>query len=59
MESSALHQLEQIPGLAKTIAPDMLNIAIDDLNARKADQLYYKLCELKASYFRLSYKIHS
>jgi len=59
MESSSLHQLQQIPGVGKTIARDMQNIGIDHLNARKADQLYYKLCELKASYFRLSYKIHS
>jgi hypothetical protein len=35
MESSALHQLEQIPGVGKNIARDMLNIginSIDDLN---------------------------
>jgi len=31
MESSGLHQLQQIPGLSKTIARDMKNIGIDDL----------------------------
>jgi len=32
MVSSGLHQLEQIPGVGKNIARDMLNIGIDDLN---------------------------
>jgi len=52
MESSGLHQLEQIPGVGKTIARDMLNIgihSIDDLKDRRAEQLYDRLCEFKAS----------
>ena len=52
MESSALHQLEQIPGVGKNIARDMLNIginSIDDLKGRQAEQLYYRLCDFKAS----------
>ena len=52
MESSSLHQLQQIPGVGKTIARDMLNIginSIDDLKGRKAEQLYDRLCEFKAS----------
>jgi len=37
MESSGLHQLQQIPGLGKTIARDMHNIginSIDELNVQ-------------------------
>ncbi len=34
MESSALHQLQQIPGVGKTIARDMHNIGIDRLNVQ-------------------------
>jgi len=52
MESSSLHQLQQIPGVGKTIARDMLNIgihSIDDLNGRQPEQLYDRLCEFKAS----------
>jgi len=52
MVSSALHQLEQIPAVGKTIARDMLNIginSIDDLKGRRAEQLYDGLCEFKAS----------
>jgi len=52
MESSGLHQLEQVPGVGKTIARDMLNIginSIDDLKGKQAEQLYDKLCEFKAS----------
>ena len=59
MVSSALHQLEQIPVLGKNIARDTLNIGIDDLKRKQAEQLYDRLCEFKASCFRLSYKIHS
>ena len=42
MESSGLHQLQQIPGLGKSIARDMLNIgihSIDDLKGLQAQQL--------------------
>jgi len=52
MESSALQQLEQIPGVGKTIARDMHNIgihSIDDLNGLRAEQFYDRLCEFKAS----------
>ena len=39
MESSSLQELEQIPGVGKTIAQDMQNIgihSIDDLKGRQA-----------------------
>ena len=52
MESSSLQELEQIPGVGKTIAQDMQNIgihSIDDLKGRQAEQLYDRLCEFKAS----------
>ena len=52
MESSALHQLQQIPGVGKNIARDMHNIginSIEDLNGRRAQQLYDRLCDFKAS----------
>jgi len=52
MESSSLHQLEQIPGVGKNIARDMQNIgihSIDDLKGRQARQLYDRLCQFKAS----------
>ena len=51
MESSSLQELEQIPGVGKTIAQDMQNIgicSIDDLKGRNAEQLYDRLCEFKA-----------
>ena len=34
MESSGLHQLQQIPGVGKSIARDMHNIGIVDLNVQ-------------------------
>jgi hypothetical protein len=52
MGSSSLQELEQIPGVGKTIARDMQNIgihSIDDLKGRQAEQLYDRLCEFKAS----------
>ena len=52
MESSSLQELEQIPGVGKTIARDMHNIgihSIDDLKGLQAQQLYDRLCEFKAS----------
>ncbi len=50
MESSSLQQLQQIPGVGKTIARDMLNIgihSIDDLKGLQAEQLYDRLCQFK------------
>jgi hypothetical protein len=52
MESSSLQELEQIPGVGKTIARDMQNIgihSIDDLKGTQAEQPYDRLCEFKAS----------
>jgi hypothetical protein len=52
MAPSSLQQLQQIPGVGKTIARDMHNIgihSIDHLNGRQARQLYAKLCQFKAS----------
>ena len=52
MQSSSLQELEQIPGVGKTIARDMQNIgihSIDDLKGRQAQQLYDRLCEFKAA----------
>ncbi len=52
MESSSLQELEQIPGVGKTIAQYIQNIgihSIDDLKGRQAEQLYDRLCEFKAS----------
>ena len=52
MESSGSQELEQIPGVGKTIARDMESIgihSIDDLKGQQAQQLYDRLCEFKAS----------
>ncbi|GAI18071.1 unnamed protein product [marine sediment metagenome] len=51
MESSSLQELEQIPGVGKTIAQDMQNIGIHSIDALKGRQaeLYDRLCEFKAS----------
>ena len=52
MKSSSLQELEQIPGVGKTIAQDMQNIgihSIDALKGRQAEQLYDRLCEFKAA----------
>ena len=52
MESSSLQELEQIPGVGRTIARDMQNIgihSIDDLKDAQAEQLYDRLCDFKAS----------
>ncbi len=51
MAPSSLQELEQIPGVGKTIARDMQNIgihSIDDLKGQQAQQLYDRLCEFKA-----------
>jgi len=52
MKQVAAKQLEQIPGVGKNIAQHMRNIGInsvDDLKDQKAEQLYQKLCDFKAS----------
>jgi len=51
MESSSLQELEQIPGVGKTIARDMQNIGIHSIDALKGRQAehYDRLCEFKAS----------
>jgi len=51
MESSSLQELEQIPGVGKTIAQDMQNIGIHSIDALKGTQAehYDRLCEFKAS----------
>jgi len=38
MESSSLQELEQIPGVGKTIAQDMQNIGIHSIDALKGRQ---------------------
>ncbi|MHC4574265.1 MAG: helix-hairpin-helix domain-containing protein [Planctomycetota bacterium] len=50
-ESSSLQELEQIPGVGKTIAQDMQNIGIHSIDALKGRQAehYDRLCEFKAS----------
>jgi len=51
MESSSLQELEQIPGVGKTIARDMQNIgihSIDELKGRQAEH-YDRLSQFKAS----------
>ena len=50
MESASLQQLQQIPGVGKTIARDMLNIGIHSVDALKGLQAehYDRLCEFKA-----------
>jgi len=56
MESSSLQELEQIPGVGKTIARDMQNIginSIDDLKVTQAEQHYDRLCQFKASPVRV------
>jgi len=54
MVSSALHQLEQIPGLGKNIARDMLNIgfnSIDDLKGRKTEPLVLYFSDFNTTCF--------
>lgn len=44
--------MDQIPGVGKSISRDMNSIGIhttDDLKGKKAEQLYQRLCEFKAS----------
>ena len=52
MKTTGLQELEQIPGVGKTIAQSMRDIGIgsvNDLRGRSAEQLYERLCEFKAS----------
>ncbi len=52
MEPSALKQLEQIPGVGKSVAQDMRNIGIysvSQLENQDPEKLYQKLCSFKAS----------
>ena len=52
MAQSVSRALEQIPGVGENIAQDMRNIdisSIDDLKGKKAEDLYQKLCDFKAS----------
>ena len=52
MKQLALTDLEQIPGIGKSIAQDLRDIGIgsvDELKGKKADQLYKKVCDFKAS----------
>jgi len=52
MKQSTLTKLEEIPGVGKSIAQDLRDIGIgsaDELKGKKADQLYKKLCNFKAS----------
>ncbi len=52
MKQLASTDLEQIPGIGKSIAQDLRDIGIgsvDELKGKKADQLYKKVCDFKAS----------
>lgn len=52
MKGARLEELEQIPGVGKKIAEDMRNIGIrciDDLKGQRAEELYQRLCDFKAS----------
>jgi len=51
MTKSISNQLEQIPGIGKSIAQDMRNIGISSvgqLRDRSPEKLYQKLCDYKA-----------
>ncbi len=51
MSPSIVKELEQIPGVGRSISQDMLNIGIhslDDLKGKEAEHLYQRLCEFKA-----------
>lgn len=52
MKQLSLKDLEQIPGVGKSIAQDLRDIGIgsmDELKGKKADQLYKRVCDFKAS----------
>ncbi len=49
---TARNELEQIPGVGKSIAEDLHHIGItsvDQLRGKDPEQLYRKLCDFKAS----------
>ena len=51
MRRSELKNLEQIPGVGKSIAQDMRNIGINSVSQLKdsdPENLYQKLCDFKA-----------
>jgi len=52
MKQSSLKDLEQIPGVGKSIAQDMQNIGIrsvSQLKGKDPEKLYQRLCDFKAS----------
>ena len=52
MKAAAINKLETIPGVGKSIAEDMLNIGIqnvNDLKGKNPEKLYKKLCNYKAA----------
>ncbi len=52
MSSRTQRQLDQIPGVGRKIAQDLRSIglnSVDDLKGRSAEQLYKKLCNVKAA----------
>ena len=52
MKQLSSTDLEQIPGIGKSIAQDLRDIGIgsvDELKGKEAEQLYKKLCDFKAS----------
>ena len=52
MEKSSSKQLEQIPGVGKSIACDFKDIgieSIDDLKGKNPEKLYRRLCDFKAA----------
>ena len=52
MKGAKLNELEQVPGVGKKIAADMRNIGIrciDNLRGQRAEELYQRLCDFKAS----------
>lgn len=49
---TARDELEQIPGVGKSIAADLRHLgitSIDQLKGKDPEQLYQKLCDFKAS----------
>jgi predicted flap endonuclease-1-like 5' DNA nuclease len=52
MKQLSSTDLEQIPGIGKSIAQDLRDIGIgsvDELKEKKAHQLYKRVCDFKAS----------
>ncbi len=49
---TARNELEQIPGVGKSIAQDLRHLgitSIDELKGKDPEQLYRRLCDFKAS----------